>query len=886
MSDTNLNRGTVQDVELSQVVKKSYIDYSMSVIAGRALPDVRDGLKPVHKRILYAMHESSMTPDKPYKKCARIVGDVMGKFHPHGDSSIYDALVRLAQPFSIRYTLVEGQGNFGSMDGDKAAAPRYTECRMQKIALEMVRDINKDTVDFSPNYDGNEKEPNVLPSRFPNLLVNGSTGIAVGMATNIPPHNLRESIDGVIAMIEKPDISVLELMQFIKGPDFPTGGIIYGTSGIREAYETGRGKLLVRAKTEITEHKGRERIEITELPYMVNKARLVEYIADLVKDKRITGISDITDLSDRNGLLITIDIKRDANANIVLNQLFKMTKLQDTFGIIMLALVDLRPKQLNLKEILFHYLNHQKEVVTRRTRYDLRKAEDRAHILEGLLIALDHIDEVIRIIRNSESSEYAKSELMTRYSLSEIQATAILDMRLRRLAQLERNKINDEYTELAALMSRLKEILGDDQVLMEVIKTELLEIKAKYGDPRRTRIEFMTNEIAYEDMINEEEVVITITDGGYIKRIPADTYSSQRRGGKGIQAMNTKEDDFVSTVFVTSTHRNLLFFTNKGKAYRLKAYEIPDAGRSAKGMNIINLLPIEKDETIQTVLSIGSISEGSYLVMGTKGGVIKKTPLKDFANIRKSGLIAISLKEGDELLHVKVTRGDAELIFVTKKGYGIKFSEQDIRPMGRTATGVRGIKLRAGDEAVTLDIAVEGEDLLVVSENGIGKKTQIASYTGQNRGGLGKIAYKVTQKSGSVVAARVTNDEDEVMLINSNGIAIRIKAADISRTSRAATGVILMKSADGSKVVSMAKIKKTDDLEGDIEEIDDEALIMKDNERFDNDEIIDIDGRDNRSDSRSSTHLEAFIDDSEADDAASPTDELFDELDEEPDSEE
>lgn len=842
MSEENNNLGYIQEVDLSQVVKKSYIDYSMSVIAGRALPDVRDGLKPVHKRILFGMHESSMTPDKPYKKCARIVGDVMGKYHPHGDASIYDALVRLAQSFSIRYPLVEGQGNFGSIDGDKAAAPRYTECRMQKLTLEMVRDINKDTVDFIPNYDGNEKEPVVLPSRFPNLLVNGSTGIAVGMATNIPPHNLGEAIDGVVAMIDKPDISVLELMKYIKGPDFPTGAIVHGTSGIREAYETGRGRLLVRAKTKIVQHNNRDRIEITELPYMVNKAKLVEYIAELVKDKKITGIADITDLSDRNGLLITIDVKRDANVHVVLNTLFKMTKMQETFGVIMLALVDMRPKQLNLKEMLFHYLNHQKEVVTRRTKFELKKAQDRAHILEGLLTALDHIDEVINLIRNSETADIAKNELITRYNLSEIQATAILDMRLRRLAHLERNKIEDEFKELETLMNRLKEILADENILLDVIKTELLEIKDKYSDPRRTDIEPQADEISYEDLINEEDVVVTLTEGGYIKRISADTYSSQRRGGKGIQAMNTKEDDFVSNVFVTSTHRNLLFFTNKGRVFRLKAYEIPDAGRNAKGMNLVNLLPIEKDEKIQTVISIKNIDDGTYLVMGTKKGIIKRTPLKSFQNLRKNGLIAFKLYNDDELLNVKVTRGDANLVIVTKEGKAIKFNEQVLRISSRQSGGVKAIRLKPGDEAVTLDIAVEGEDLLVVTESGIGKKSSLDLLTPQGRGGLGRIVYKVNEKSGSVVGARVTNDQDEILLINSLGVAIRIKVSDLMQRSRFAMGVILMKSDDGVKVVSIAKIKKTDD-DADTEEIDDDDLILKDHNAFDNDEIIDIDER-------------------------------------------
>ncbi len=844
MNEFENNQGHIEDIELSQEMKKSFIDYSMSVIVDRALPDVRDGLKPVHKRILYGMHEANMQPDKPFKKCARIVGDVMGKYHPHGDSSIYDALVRLAQPFSSRYPLVEGQGNFGSIDGDGAAAQRYTESRMEKLAVEMVRDIEKNTVDFRPNYDGTEQEPVVLPARYPNLLVNGVIGIAVGMATNIPSHNLGETIDGVIAMIDQPDISVLELLHYIKGPDFATGGIIHGTSGIREAYETGRGRLRVRARAEIIEDKkGRSRIEITELPYQVNKAKLVKSIADMVKEKRIVGISNIVDLSDRNGLLISVEVKREANPHIVLNQLYKHTKLEDTFGVNMLALVNMRPRQLNLKEMLFYYLEHQKEVVTRRTQFDLKKAEDRAHILEGLLIALNHIDEVIRIIRAAESTEMAKNELMERFELSELQTIAILDMRLRRLSQLEGGRIEREYNELQELMASLKAILADPSVLLNVIRTELLEIKEKYGDPRRTSIEMQENEIDYEDLINEEDVVITLTSSGYIKRISADAYSAQRRGGRGIQAMNMKEDDLITNVFITSTHRNLLFFTNRGKVYRLKAYEIPDAGRNTKGMNIINILPIEADEEIQCVLSIGSIEDGSYLIMGTKQGVVKKTPLEDFANIRKNGLIAIHLREEDELLQVKATKGTAEMIVVTQDGMAIRFKEEDVRPMGRSASGVRAIRLREGDEAVTMDIAVEGEQLLVVSENGMGKRTPLEDFRLQTRGGIGTIAYKVTKRSGKVVAARVTNDDDEIMLVNSDGVAIRIKADEVSVVSRNATGVILMKSKGDTTVVSMAKIKKTPDEENepDVEEIDSEELLDRDEKHFDNEDITDMD---------------------------------------------
>lgn len=841
MSETINNQGHIEDIELSQEMKKSFIDYSMSVIVDRALPDVRDGLKPVHKRILFGMHEAGMTPDKPYKKCARIVGDVMGKYHPHGDSSIYDALVRLAQPFSIRYPLVDGQGNFGSIDGDGAAAQRYTESRMTKLAVEMVRDIEKNTVDFRPNYDGNEKEPVVLPSRFPNLLVNGSMGIAVGMATNIPSHNLGETIDGLIAMMDQPDISVLELLQYIKGPDFPTGGVIHGTSGIRQAYETGRGKLIVRARAEIIEEKGKARIDITELPYQVNKAKLVMSIADMVKTKRIQGISNIVDLSDRNGLLITVEVKRDANAHIVLNQLYKHTKMQDTFGVNMLALVDMRPRLLNLKEMLFYYLEHQKEVVTRRTRFELAKAQERAHILEGLLIAMDHIDEVIRIIRQSESSELAKQELMERFRLSEIQATAILDMRLRRLAQLEQSKIQEEHNDLMRVIDELTLILSDKEELLRVIREELREIKAKYSDSRRTSIEMQEGEINYEDLINEEDVVITLTESGYIKRISSDAYSAQRRGGRGILAMNTKEDDVITNIFITSTHRNLLFFTNRGKVYRLKAYEIPDAGRNAKGMNLINLLPIASDETIETVFSHSSVDEGRYLVMATKQGIVKKTPLKEFVNLRKMGLIAINLRENDELLNVKVTRGDADLIFVTRKGRAIQFNEKQVRSMGRSATGVKAIKLRPDDECVTMDIAVPGEKLLIVSENGLGKRTPLEEFRMQNRGGLGLKAYKVTNKSGKVTAARVTNDEDEVMLVNSDGVAIRINVNEVTVTSRNSTGVILMRNAGEAKVVSMAKVKKTDDENVDMEEIDDEELLDRDEKHFDNEDVIAMD---------------------------------------------
>lgn len=822
------NEGKVISIDIKKEMKTSYIDYAMSVIVGRALPDVRDGLKPVHRRILYSMQQLGLSPDKGFRKCARIVGDVLGKYHPHGDSSVYDALVRLAQDFSIRYLLVDGHGNFGSVDGDSAAAMRYTEAKLAKIAVEMLRDIGKETVDFVDNFDGEEREPSVLPSRYPNLLVNGSSGIAVGMATNIPPHNLREVIDGVILLIDNPDATVLDLMACIKGPDFPTSGTIMGVSGIREAYETGRGKLIVRAKSDIEEENNRQKIIITELPYMVNKARLIENIADHVKEKKLTGISDLRDESDRDGMRIVIELKKDANAHVILNYLYKHTKVQDTFGIIMLSLVDNEPKVLNLREMLVHYLNFQKQVVTRRTIFELAKAEERAHILEGLLIALDNIDEVVKILRGSKTTDIAKNELMTRFGLSERQAVAILDMRLRRLTGLERDKIVEEYEELMVQIARLKEILGSESILLNVIRDELIEIKEKYGDDRRTRIEKKDDEINYEDLISEEDVVITLTQSGYIKRIQAATYSSQKRGGRGVQAMSTKEDDIVSKVFVTSTHKNLLFFTSKGKVYKLKAYEIPDAGRASKGTNLVNIIPLDQDEKIQAVISIADMDQDGFLVFCTTSGIVKKTGLEDYSNIRKNGLIAINLREGDELLNVKFTRGDADLILVTQDGYSIKFNENEIRTMGRTASGVKGIDLRSGDTCVSFDIAVEGEDLLVVSESGLGKRTSISEYHLQRRGGKGLITYKVSSKTGPVVGARSCSEDDELMLINSDGVAIRISIAEISETSRNTMGVKLMKTSDTTKVVSMAKIIASRDEEGpEVEEIDSDETIGK-----------------------------------------------------------
>ncbi|MCY6356385.1 DNA gyrase subunit A [Clostridium sp. ZS2-4] len=805
------NEGNVLPVDISSEMKKSYIDYAMSVIVGRALPDVRDGLKPVHRRILYSMHELGLTPDKGFRKCARIVGDVLGKYHPHGDTAVYDALVRMAQNFSIRYTLVNGHGNFGSVDGDSAAAMRYTEARMQKITSELLKDINKNTVDFVPNFDGEEEEPSVLPSRFPNLLVNGSAGIAVGMATNIPPHNLTEVINGINMLIDDPDVSVYELMTEIKGPDFPTYGLIVGKSGIRKAYETGRGKVVIRAKADIEEIKGKHRIIVTEIPYQVNKAKLIENIAELVKDKKINGISDLRDESDREGMRIVIELKRDANPNIILNQLYKHTKMQDTFGIIMLALVNGEPLVLNLKQVLEHYITFQKEIIRRRTKYDLDKARARAHILEGLRIALDHIDAVISLIRASKTTSEAKEGLMSKFGLSERQAEAILDMKLQRLTGLEREKIEEEYTRLMELIKSLEEILSDEALVLKIIKDELNEIKAKYGDERRSEIiAGEGNDIDIEDLIQQKDVVITLTHAGYIKRLPVETYSAQRRGGRGIQAMSTKEDDFVEHIFTTSTHSDILFFTNTGRAYQLKAYQIPEAGRTAKGTNLINIIPLNPDERIQTVLYLNEFKEDNYLIMGTKNGIIKKTSLDKYSSIRKNGLNAINLRDDDELISVRPTDGDSKIIYVTKNGYAIRFSEKDVRPMGRTASGVKAITLRNGDEVVSMEVAKPEEELLVVSENGFGKRTPVSEYSLQKRGGKGVITYKISEKTGKVVGARLVDDNDELMLINSNGIAIRINVSDISTTSRNAMGVTLMKTTEEEKVVTMAKVNISD----------------------------------------------------------------------------
>lgn len=803
--------GTILNVDIKDEMKRCYIDYAMSVIVGRALPDVRDGLKPVHRRILYSMHELGIHPDKQHRKSARIVGDVLGKYHPHGDSAVYDAMVRLAQDFSTRYPLVDGHGNFGSVDGDGAAAMRYTEARLSKIAMEMMRDINKNTIDYVDNFDGTEKEPSVLPSRYPNLLVNGSSGIAVGMATNIPPHNLGEIIEGTIRLIDNPDITIKELMGVIKGPDFPTAGNILGTSGIRQAYETGRGRVIVRAEATIEEEKGKNRIVVTELPYQVNKAKLIESIAELVKDKKIEGISDLRDESDRQGMRIVIELKRDANANIVLNLLYKHTKMQDTFGIINLALVDGEPKILNLKEILYHYVEFQKEVIRRRTQYDLDKAEARAHILEGLRIALDHIDEVIALIRASKNTDEARNGLMVKFGLSEKQAQAILDMRLNRLTGLEREKLESEYVELIKLINYLKEVLANEYLVLQIIKDELTEIKTKYSDTRRTRITNNNDEIDIEDLIQEEEVAVTITHAGYIKRIPSDTYKSQKRGGKGIQGLSTREDDFVENLFNTSTHNNIIFFTNFGRAYKLKAYEIPEAGRTARGTNIVNILPLNPNEKIQTVITIKEFNDDQYLVFATKNGQIKKTKLSEFSSMRRSGINAINLKTEDELMCVKLTDGNQKIVIVTKNGYSITFDENDVRPMGRTAAGVKAITLREGDVAVSMEVVDDDSELLVVSENGFGKRTSFSEYSVQGRGGKGIITYKVTKKTGCIVGAKAVKDDDEIMLINSNGIIIRLQVKDISSTGRNAMGVTLMKSGENDRIVSVSKINCSDE---------------------------------------------------------------------------
>ncbi len=799
--------------EIHDEMKDSYIDYAMSVIVGRALPDVRDGLKPVHRRILYGMNGLSITPDKPHKKSARIVGEVMGKYHPHGDSSIYDAMVRMAQDFSIRYMLVDGHGNFGSVDGDGAAAMRYTEARMTPFALEMLRDIEKETVDFMPNFDGEEEEPKVLPCRFPQLLVNGSNGIAVGMATSIPPHNLGEVIDGAVKLIDDENATVEDLIKIIKGPDFPTGAIILGKNSAKEAYRTGQGKVLVRAKAEIEESsRGRQQIVVTEIPYQVNKARLIEKIAELVKEKRLDGISDIRDESNRHGMRIVIEMKRDANPQITLNRLYN-TQMQESYSMIMLALVDGRPRILSLYDMLSEYLKHQKDVVTRRTIYDLKKAEARAHILEGLRIALDNIDEIIRIIRQSYND--AKQRLMDTFGLSEIQAQAILDMQLRRLQGLEREKIEAEYKELMERIAYYKSLLADEKLLMGVIKDELLEIKKKYNDARRTKIVADAEEIDEEDLIAEEKVAITLTHLGYLKRVSADTYKTQKRGGKGITGLTTRENDFVKNLIITSTHDYLLFFTNLGKAYRIKAYEIPEAQRTAKGTPAVNFLNLMQRERITAVMPVQSFDADKYLIAVTKQGTIKKVDLSQFDTNRKAGLIAINLKDGDELIGIKETSGTSNVIIVTKNGKCICFSEDDVRAMGRLAGGVRAITLEKDDEVVAMELAEKNEELLVVTQSGYGKRTPVKDYKIQARGGKGLLTYDKGKfsKTGQLIGAMVVNDTDEVLLINSDGIIIRIKANEISRLGRATQGVKIMRVEEEANIIAMAKVIRDEDEE-------------------------------------------------------------------------
>ena len=795
-------------IEIAEEMKKSYIDYSMSVIVGRALPDVRDGLKPVHRRILYSMSELNLTPDKPYRKSARIVGDVLGKYHPHGDSAVYLAMVRMAQDFSTRGLLVDGHGNFGSVDGDSPAAMRYTEARMSKLALELLRDIDKETVDFVPNFDESLKEPAVLPSRYPNLLVNGSNGIAVGMATSIPPHNLGEVIDATVHLIDNEECSVDDLMKFVKGPDFPTSAIIMGKENIAEAYRTGRGKVKVRARAVIEElPKGKQQIVVTEIPYQVNKAKLVERIAELVKDKKVEGISDLRDESNRNGMRIVIELKRDVNANIVLNNLYKHSQMEETFSVIMLALVNGQPKVLNLKQILYHYVQHQKDVVTRRTKFELNKAEARAHILEGLRIALDNIDAVISLIRASKTTQEAKSGLMEKFGLTDIQAQAILDMRLQRLTGLERDKIEAEYEELIKKINRLKEILANERLLLNVIKEEMLIIKENYADERRTEIRHAEGEIDMRDLIEDEEIAITLTHFGYIKRLPADTYKSQKRGGRGISALTTREEDFVKHLVSTTTHSKLLFFTNKGRVFRLNAYEIPEGKRQAKGTAIVNLLQLGPNEKIATLLAIDEKDDNKYLLLATKNGIVKKTDREEFKNINKAGLIAIGLREDDELIGVKVTDVNKDVLLVTKEGMSIRFDENDIRPMGRSAMGVKGITLSNDDKVVSMSLCEEGTDVLVVSENGFGKRTDINEYRTQIRAGKGIKTYNIAEKTGKLVGAEMVNEDDEMMIINSDGVLIRLRVNEISLFGRVTSGVKLMKTDDEVNVVSISKIK-------------------------------------------------------------------------------
>ena len=823
----------IKDVDLKQTMETSYIDYAMSVIASRALPDVRDGMKPVQRRILYAMIELNNGPDKPHRKCARIVGDTMGKYHPHGDSSIYGALVNLAQEWSTRYPLVDGHGNFGSVDGDGAAAMRYTEARLSKISMEMLSDINKDTVDFMPNFDETEKEPVVLPSRFPNLLVNGTSGIAVGMATNIPPHNLTESINGVVKIIdnqieEDRDTTLEEIMEIIKGPDFPTGATILGRRGIEEAYRTGHGKIRVRAVTDIEPmNNGKNRIVVTELPYMVNKARLIEKIAELHKDKRIDGITEIRDESSREGMRVVIELRKDVNANVVLNQLYKHTQMQDTFGVNMLALVNNEPVVMNLLQMLEYYLKHQEEVVTRRTRYDLNKAEERAHILKGLLIALDNIDEVIQIIRGSQSTAIAKERLIQRFELDDVQAQAIVDMRLRALTGLEREKLENEYDELMKKIADYKAILADRKLLLGVIKKEIIAIRDKYGDERRTQIGFDEFDISMEDLIPVEDTVIAMTHKGYIKRMSSDNFRAQRRGGKGIKGMQTIEDDYIENLFMATTHHYLMFFTNKGRVYRMKAYEIPESGRTSRGTAIVNLLQLMPEEKISAVISLKEYNDEEYLFMATKSGIVKKTHISEYENIRKTGLQAINLREDDELIEVKVTNNEKDIILVTKHGMCIRFKETDVRPTGRTSIGVRGMNLEFEDEVVGMQMDTQGPNILLVSEFGMGKRTAVEDFSVQHRGGKGVKCYKITEKTGDVVGAKAVEDGTEVMLITNEGIIIRINVDDISILGRVTSGVKLM-NLDSTKNIKIASIAKVREEQPDKEEESDEQTYEND----------------------------------------------------------
>ena len=807
-----MEQSRVKEINIGQEMRNSFMDYAMSVIVSRALPDVRDGLKPVHRRILFAMNELGMTPDKAYKKSARIVGEVIGKYHPHGDTAVYDTMVRMAQDFSYRYPLIDGHGNFGSIDGDAAAAMRYTEAKMSKISTELLRDINKDTINYQDNYDGQEREPVVLPSRFPNLLVNGASGIAVGMATNIPPHQLGEVIDAVQHLIKDPDSSVADLMAHIPGPDFPTGAQIMGISGIRRAYETGKGSITLRAKARIEENSaGKSRIIVDEIPYQVNKAKLVEKIAELVRDKKIDGITDLRDESDRNGMRVVIELRRDVNANVLLNNLYKQTALQTTFGINLLALVDGQPKVLNLKQVLYHYLEHQKVVIRRRTEFDLRKAEARAHILEGLRIALDHLDAVISLIRASRTTEEARDGLMTNFELSYEQAQAILDMRLQRLTGLEREKIENEYAELLKKIAELKAILADESKILAVISEELNEIKEKYNDKRKTEITIGEDMIEDEDLIPQEEVVITLTHQGYIKRLPVSTYRSQKRGGRGVTGMGTKEDDFVEHLFVTNSHNFIMLFTNKGRVYRLKAYEVPELGRTALGTPVINLIQIEKGEYISAIIPVKEYKPDYYLFFATKEGVVKRTSLDAFENIRRGGLFAINLREDDELIGVRLTDGNQEIIMGTSQGMSIRFKETDVRMMGRTATGVKGITLRGDDKVIDMDIVNDDYDVMIVTSKGYGKRTPMSDYRQQSRGGVGIKTLNVTERNGKIVALKTVSSENDLMIVTVSGIIIRLNVNDISTMGRYTQGVRLIRIQDEQEVATVARVEVSED---------------------------------------------------------------------------